>query len=139
MIQRTGEAVIRMPDSVQQAAIRPLVLQTIMPDKFISTNTASIAAWRRGVTRIYVGTRPSTIRRGNTPATKMAAASAESIQTPWKASGRCYVPGCARICGISQAKLPLYLSFFEFVHNIRKRGKSLLPLAVLVKKTPKPI
>ena len=29
--------------------------------------------------------------------------------------------------GISQDKLPLYLGFFEFVHNVRKRGKTLLP------------
>lgn len=29
--------------------------------------------------------------------------------------------------GISQEKLPLYLGFFEFIHNVRKRGKSLLP------------
>ena len=28
--------------------------------------------------------------------------------------------------GISQEKLPLYLVFFEFVHNVRKRGKALL-------------
>ena len=28
--------------------------------------------------------------------------------------------------GISQEKLPLYLGFFEFVHNMKKRGKSLL-------------
>ena len=28
--------------------------------------------------------------------------------------------------GISQDKLPLYLGFFEFVHNVRKRGKALL-------------
>ena len=28
--------------------------------------------------------------------------------------------------GISQENLPLYLSFFQAVHNIRKRGKSLL-------------
>ncbi len=28
--------------------------------------------------------------------------------------------------GISQEKLPLYLSFFEFVHNSQKRGKDLL-------------
>src|SRR3954468_24556590 len=28
--------------------------------------------------------------------------------------------------GISQDKLPLYLGFFEFVHNARRRGKSLL-------------
>ncbi|GBO55172.1 transposase [Pseudanabaena sp. lw0831] len=29
-------------------------------------------------------------------------------------------------CGISQEKLPLYLSFFEFVHNAKRRGKALL-------------
>ena len=28
--------------------------------------------------------------------------------------------------GISQERLPLYLGFFEFVHNTRKRGKALL-------------
>jgi transposase len=28
--------------------------------------------------------------------------------------------------GISQEKLPLYLAFFEFVHNTRRRGKALL-------------
>jgi transposase-like protein len=28
--------------------------------------------------------------------------------------------------GISQQKLPLYFSFFEFVHNAKKRGKALL-------------
>jgi hypothetical protein len=26
-----------------------------------------------------------------------------------------------------QEKLPLSLGFFEFVHNVRKRGKALLP------------
>jgi transposase-like protein len=36
--------------------------------------------------------------------------------------------------GISQEKLPLYLGFFEFVHNARRRGKALLAelLAMLV-------
>ncbi len=28
--------------------------------------------------------------------------------------------------GVSQEKLPLYLAFFQFVHNTRKRGKALL-------------
>ena len=28
--------------------------------------------------------------------------------------------------GISQEKLPLYLGFFQFVHNARRRGKALL-------------
>ena len=32
--------------------------------------------------------------------------------------------------GISQEKLPVYLGFFEFVHNVRKRGKALLPALI---------
>lgn len=28
--------------------------------------------------------------------------------------------------GISQERLPLYLGFFEFVHNVKSRGKALL-------------
>jgi hypothetical protein len=28
--------------------------------------------------------------------------------------------------GLSQERLPLYLGFFEFVHNVRRRGKALL-------------
>lgn len=37
-------------------------------------------------------------------------------------------------CGISQDKLPLYLGFFQFVHNARRRGKAVLSafLEVLV-------
>ena len=36
--------------------------------------------------------------------------------------------------GVSQEKLPWYLGFFEFVHNVRRRGKALLHslLATLV-------
>jgi transposase-like protein len=34
--------------------------------------------------------------------------------------------------GISQEKLPLYVSFFQFVYNARKRGKALLSALVEV-------
>ena len=35
--------------------------------------------------------------------------------------------------GISQEKLPLYRGFFQFVHNVRRRGKGLLrPLLELL-------
>ena len=40
--------------------------------------------------------------------------------------------------GVSQEKLPLYLGFFEFVHNVRKRGKSLLSTLVELLVTPTP-
>jgi len=41
--------------------------------------------------------------------------------------------------GISQEKLPLYLGFFEVVHNARKRGRALLPtlLEILLPTSPK--
>ena len=32
--------------------------------------------------------------------------------------------------GISQEKLPLYLAFFQFVHNARRRGKALLGVII---------
>ena len=37
--------------------------------------------------------------------------------------------------GIAQDKLPLYLGFFQFVHNARRRGKALLSalIATLVR------
>ena len=41
--------------------------------------------------------------------------------------------------GVSQEKLPLYLGFFEFVHNVRKRGKALLGslIELLVSSSPR--
>jgi len=40
--------------------------------------------------------------------------------------------------GIPQEKLPLYLGFFEFVHNVRKRGKAVLGalIELLISKDP---
>jgi len=32
--------------------------------------------------------------------------------------------------GISQDKLPLYLGFFQFVHNAHRRGKALLGMLI---------
>ena len=41
--------------------------------------------------------------------------------------------------GLSQEKLPIYLAFFQFVHNARKRGKALLEslISALVKAPPR--
>ena len=36
------------------------------------------------------------------------------------------------------AKLPLYLGFFEFVHNVRQRGKALLGALIELLVTPTP-
>ena len=39
--------------------------------------------------------------------------------------------------GISQEKLPRYLGFFEFVHNVRRRGKALLGSLVALLVAPR--
>lgn len=41
--------------------------------------------------------------------------------------------------GISQERLPLYLGFFEFVHNVRRRGKALLGslMGLLLRPSPR--
>jgi hypothetical protein len=38
--------------------------------------------------------------------------------------------------GVSQEKLPCYLGFFEFIHNVRRRGKALLPSLASLLFTP---
>ncbi len=38
--------------------------------------------------------------------------------------------------GISQEKLPIYLGFFEFIHNVRKRGQALFPSLLRVLLAP---
>jgi len=40
--------------------------------------------------------------------------------------------------GLSQEKLPIYLAFFQFVHNVRKRGKALLESLIQSLVTPPP-
>ena len=52
MIQRTGEVVIRMLDNVQQATIKPLILQTIMPGTQIYTDEYNIYLCPRGYSRL---------------------------------------------------------------------------------------
>ena len=63
----------------------------------------------------------------------MAMAFVKCMLTPWKVFGR-YLRAwfASRTGGISQEKLPLYLGFFEFVHNVRRRGKALLPALLMV-------
>jgi transposase len=39
--------------------------------------------------------------------------------------------------GISKQRLPLYLGFFDFVHNLRKRGKALLASLVQLLVAPR--
>ena len=130
MIQRGGAVVVRMLDNVQQAAIRPLIERFITPETRVHTDECDIyqrlteggfdhhavchsrGEYARdedgdGFYEIHVNT----------------AEGFWSLLRSWLRPHR----------GISQEKLPLYLGFFQFVHNVRIRGKGLLrPLLELL-------
>lgn len=56
-------------------------------------------------------------------ATKMGMVFMKFIATHWKAFGRYCVVGYVRARVVSQEKLPFYVGFFEWLHNLRKRGR----------------
>jgi len=60
----------------------------------------------------------------------------EVMSTPWRDSGRCWRSLAPPPPRIPQETLPLYLGFFEFVHNTRARGKGLLGALIGLLLTP---
>lgn len=122
MIQRGGQVVMRMLANVQQKTIRPIIESVIASDTTVYTDEYDIYARLKewgyqhqtvchskgeyardedddGFHEIHVNTMEGVW----------------SLLRSWLRPHR----------GISQEKLPLYLAFFEFIHNARKRGTSL--------------
>jgi transposase len=123
MIQRGGAIVIRMLADVKQRAIGPLIRETITDGSVVYTDEydiyARLSEW--GYTHHTVCHAAGEFARDD------------------DGDGFCEVPVHTREGfwsllrswlrphrGISQERLPLYLGFFEFVHNVRRRGKALL-------------
>lgn len=123
MLQRGGEVVIRMLENVQQATIAPLLRATIAPGTQVYTDEYDIYNHL-----IDWGYLHSTVchSHGEYARDEDGDGFHEihvnpiegfwSLLRSWRRPHR----------GISQEKLPLYLGFFEFVHNARIRGKGLL-------------
>jgi len=122
MIERSGEVVIHLCENVKQKTIQPLIEATVEMGSLIYTDeyniyhrltewgyehksvNHSIGEYARdedgdGFHEVHVNTMEGFW----------------SLLRSWLRPHR----------GISQEKLPLYLGFFEYVHNVRKRGKSL--------------
>jgi len=126
-------------DNVRQATIKPLILHIVAPGTLIYTDEYSIydrlETW---------GYRHKTVNHSageyarDEDGDGFCEVHSNTIEGFWSLLRSWLRPHR----GISQTKLPLYLSFFEFVHNVKKkRGKRLLSslLSVLVKKTLKAI
>jgi transposase-like protein len=124
MIQRGGEVIIQMLSNVKQATIAPVIQKMVSPGTLIFTNEYSIYArlteWGYGHKSVNHGQGEYARDEDGDGFCEVHVNTMEgfwSLLRSWLRPHR----------GISQDKLPLYLGFFEFVHNVRKRGKTLLP------------
>lgn len=123
MVQRGGAFVLRLLENVQQKTIKPLFKRFVRSKSLIYTDEYNIYTKLRnwgydhktvchskgeyardedgdGFHEVHVNTQEGIW----------------SLLRSWLRPHR----------GISQKRLPIYLSFFEFVHNARRRGKAVL-------------
>jgi transposase len=123
MIPRTGEVVIQMLANVRQATIAPLIKATLAPGTLIFTDEydiyARLSAWGYGHKTVCHSSGEYARDEDGDGFCEVHVNTIEgfwSLLRSWLRPHR----------GISQENLPLYLGFFEFVHNAKKRGKALL-------------
>lgn len=123
MIQRSGEVVIQMLANVQQATIAPLIQSTIVPGTLIFTDEYNIYArltqW--GYEHKTVNHSLGEYARDE-DGDGFHEVHVNTMEGFWSLLRSWLRPHR----GISQEKLPFYLSFFQFTHNLKVRGKRLL-------------
>ncbi len=136
MIQRTGEVVIQMLSDVQQATILPLIRRSIAPGSTIYTDEYGIynrlSEW--GYTHHTVCHAAGEFARDE-DGDGFCEVHVNTMEGFWSLLRSWLRPHR----GISQERLPLYLGFFEFVHNVRRRGKALLGslMGLLLRPSPR--
>lgn len=123
MIQRCGEVVIHMLANVRQVTIKPLIKSTVLPGTLVYTDEYGIYArlgeWGYEHKSVNHGAGEYARDEDGDGFHEVHVNTMEgfwSLLRSWLRPHR----------GISQEKLPFYLGFFEFVHNVGKRGKNLL-------------
>jgi transposase-like protein len=123
MIQRGGQLVIKMLPDVRQQTIEPILTGTISSGTTVMTDEYDIyhrlPEW---------GYRHQTVCHSQGEYARdedgdgFCEIHVNTIEGVWSLLRSWLRPHR----GISQERLPIYLGFFEFIHNVRKRGKSLL-------------
>lgn len=120
MLQRGGEVVIRMLADVQQKTIKPLILAAVAPGTTVYTDEYDIYArlpeWGYGHKTVLGEYARDEDGDGFCEIHVNTVEGFWSLLRPWLRPHR----------GISQEKLPIYLGFFQFIHNAKIRGKGLL-------------
>jgi len=123
MLQRTGEVVLQMLANVQQVTIGPLIRRTIVTGTVVYTDEYDIYSrlpeW--GYEHHTVCHSRGEYARDD-DGDGFHEVHVNTLEGFWSLLRSWLRPHR----GISQENLPLYLGFFEFVHNVRRRGKTLL-------------
>jgi transposase-like protein len=127
MMQRGGQVVINLLDNVQQKTIEPFIKDTIVPDTLVYTDEYSMYARLRtwGDDHKSVNHRRGAFARDE-DGDGLCEVQVNTREGFWSLLRSWLRPHR----GLSQEQLPLYLGFFEFVHNVRKRGQALLPALI---------
>lgn len=123
MIQRGGEVVIKMLENVQQKTIQPIIQSTVRAGTRVYTDEydiyARLTAWGYAHKSVCHSAGEYARDEDGDGFCEVHVNTMEgfwSLLRSWLRPHR----------GISQEKLPIYLGFFEFVHNARKRGNALI-------------
>ena len=123
MIQRGGRVIIRRSADVKRRTIGPRIKATIAPGATVYTDEYDIYArlpeW--GYTHHTVCHADGEFARDE-DGDGFCEVHVNTLEGFWSLLRSWLRPHR----GISQERLPLYLGFFEFVHNVRRRGKALL-------------
>ena len=129
MIERGGQVIIRMLANVQQKTIEPLIKASVAVGTLVYTDEYDIYArleeWGYGHKSVCHSRGEYARDEDGDGFHEVHVNTMEgfwSLLRSWLRPHR----------GISQEKLPLYLGFFEFTHNMKKRGKALLASLVHV-------
>ena len=129
MIQRGGYLVMEVVDNVKQKTIAPLIKKRVAKGSTTCTDEYNIYArlqeW---------GYKHQTVNHGKGEYARdedgdgFHEVHVNTIEGVWSLLRSWLRPHR----GVSQDKLPIYVKFFEFIHNCRKRGKSLISSLIQV-------
>ena len=123
MLQRGGSVIIEMLDNVKQVTIQPII------EKFVKIGSTTYTDEYNIYDRLNDwGYKRNSVCHGigeyarDDDGDGFCEVHVNTMEGFWSLLRSWLRPHR----GISQEKLPIYLAFFETVHNIRKRGKGLL-------------
>src|SRR3954447_3360137 len=127
LLQRGGEVVLRMLADVQRATIRPVIEGSVAKGALVHTDEYDIDG---RLDECGYGHKTVCHARGEYARDEDGDGFREvhvnTMEGVWSLLRSWLRPQR----GVSQEKLPLYLAFFQLVHNARRRGKALLTTLV---------